>query len=285
MAWDRWSVARVIFGKVLPRVVLVWVLIACSMNWLNRWLVFHPSREMASTPRDYGLAYEDVSLVAADGVKLHAWYVPADEPSGGTVLFCHGNAGNVSHRDYTIELLHKLGMNVLIFDYRGYGLSEGLPSEEGTYIDAEAAWGHLVEARAEAPERIVIHGRSLGGSVAARLAASHTPAGLIVESSFHDITELGAELYPWLPVRWLSRAKYHTAEYVKDVRCPVLVMHSRTDGMIGIHHGEKIYDAVNGPKRFVEIQGEHNGGYIESAEVYAPALKAFFADVVNDGSR
>lgn len=284
MAWDRWSVVRIALGKIVPRVVLAWILIACGMNWLNRWLVYHPSREMLVTPGDYGMSYEDVTLVASDGAKLHAWYVPA-EGAGGTVLFCHGNAGNVSNRAYTIGLIHKLGMNLLIFDYRGYGRSDGVPSEEGTYLDAEAAWRHLVEDRGEKPGRIVLHGRSLGGAVAAHLAGSRSPAGLIVESSFSDITSLGAELYPWLPVRWLSRVKYSTAEYVRDARCPVLVIHSPEDGMIDIRHGRTIFEAAEEPKRFVEIRGVHNSGYIDSFAVYDPALKAFFEDVVDDGNR
>jgi len=280
MAWDRWKMARVLLGVILPRVVLAWVLIACSMNWLNKRLVFHPSREFIATPRDYHLSYEDVTLTASDGVALHGWYVPAAGAAGGSVLFCHGNAGNVSNRMYTIELLHGLGMNVLIFDYRGYGRSAGSPTEAGTYLDAEAAWQHLVGVRGETPERIVIHGRSLGGAIGSHLAAAHASAGLIVESSFHDITELGAELFPWLPVRWLSRVKYRTAEHVKVVRCPVLVIHSRDDDLIPFHHGKKIYAAAGDPKRFLEIQGGHNGGFAESFQTYDPVLKEFFAEVV-----
>jgi hypothetical protein len=220
-----------------------------------------------------------VALVTADGLKLHAWHVPAKD-AAGTVLFCHGNAGNVSHRIETIAVLHKLGMNVLVFDYRGYGKSEGRPTEEGTYRDAEAAWAYLVETRGEKPQRIVIHGRSLGGSVAAHLAMDRTAAGLIVESSFYDITELGAELFRWLPVRWLSRMKYKTAEYVKGARCPVLVIHSREDDMIALHHGQKIFDAAPQPKRLLEIHGGHNSAFLDSSDIYNPALRQFFAEVL-----
>ncbi len=249
------------------------------MKWLNAHLVYAPKRQWDATPADAKLTYEDVWPIASDGVKLHAWCVPA-ENAKGTVLFSHGNGGNVSHRLDTILVHHQLGMNVLIFDYRGYGKSEGKPSEEGTYRDVEAVWKYLVETRGEKPERIVIHGRSLGGAVAAHLARDHTPAALVVESSFYDITELGVEMFPWLPVRWLSRMEYKTAEYVGGVKCPVMVIHSRTDGMIAFHHGEKILAAAPEPKRFLEIHGSHNSGFMESDDIYRSALREFFDDVL-----
>ncbi len=268
----------------MPRVALVWVLVMCGMNWLNNHLVFAPQRQWQVTPADYNIPYEDVTFVTTDGVKLSAWYVAA-KGAAGTVLFCHGNAGNISHRIDTITVLHKLGMNVLVFDYRGFGKSQGKPNEQGTYRDAEAAWAYLVDARREKPERIVIHGRSLGGPVAAHLAMDRDPAGLIIESSFHDITELGRELFPWLPVRWLSRVKYHTAEYVKGARCPVLVIHSRTDDMIALHHGQKIFAAAPQPKRWLEIHGGHNSAFLDSSDIYDPALRQFFADVLGKPTR
>lgn len=279
MKLDGWKLLRIAFLQVLPRVTLVCILVLCSMKWLNTKLVYYPQRQWDATPADGKLAYEDVWPVTSDGVKLHAWYVPA-ENAKGTVLFCHGNGGNVSHRLETILLLHQLGMNVLILDYRGYGKSGGNPTEEGTYRDAESAWKYLVETRGERPERIIIHGRSLGGAVAAHLARDCTPAALVVESSFYDITELGAELFPWLPVRWLSRMEYKTAEYVKGVRCPVLVIHSRTDGMIAFHHGEKIFAAAPEPKWFLEIHGTHNSGFVESDDIYRPAMEQLFAEVL-----
>jgi hypothetical protein len=284
MKFDRWRLLRILFAEVIPRVALVWVLVVCGMNWLNNHVVFAPLREWETTPADYNLPYEDVTFLSADGVRLSAWHVPATD-AVGTVLFCHGNAGNISHRIETITVLHQLGMNVLVFDYRGYGKSEGRPTEEGTYRDAEAAWAYLVETRREKPERIVIHGRSLGGAVAAHLARDRTAAGLIVESSFYDITELGAEMFWWLPVRWLSRMKYRTAEYVRGARCPVLVIHSRDDDMIAPHHGQNIFDAAPQPKRLLEIHGDHNSAFLDSADIYNPALRQFFAEVFGKPAR
>lgn len=274
--------AAVVLGKdVLPRLALLYLLVVCSMEWLNRHLIFHPARDHEAAPGELGLAWEDVTFPAADGPRLHGWFFPADDPRG-TVLFCHGNAGNISHRLDTVEQLRRLRLSVLLFDYRGYGRSEGTPSEAGVYRDAEAAWRYLTGTRGIPPGRVLVHGRSLGGCVAAHLARDHTPAGLIVESAFADITDLGAELYRWLPVRWLSRVGFVTEDYVRTVRCPVLVVHSREDDMIGFHHARRIHAAAPQPKRLLPIQGPHNGSHQLSEETYLPALETF-ADETLDG--
>jgi hypothetical protein len=270
---------RVLFQQVLPRLALLYVLMGCSVEWLNNQLIYYPDKDVDATPRSAHLAYEDVTLTTSDGLKLGAWYVPA-EGAAGTVIFCHGNAGNIANRLDIIALLHRAGVNVLIFDYRGYGRSEGKPSEAGTYADAEAAWAYLVDQRDQKPDRIVIHGESLGGSVAAHLASRHTPAGLVCESTFSDIGELGQQLYPWLPVRWLLRVKYATAEYVHAAKCPVMVIHSRQDDMIPFRHGEAVFAAATGPKRFLVIRGPHNGGMLESRDIYEPALRDFLREVL-----
>jgi fermentation-respiration switch protein FrsA (DUF1100 family) len=276
---NPWKAVRILFQHVLPRLALIYVVVACSIFHMNCGLVFYPDRELEGHPGKIGLAYQDVTIPTADGLKLHAWYVPAERPIG-TVLHCHGNAGNISHRLDIIDLFHGLGVNVLIFDYRGYGHSEGKPNEQGTYLDAETAWKYLLEQRHERPERIVIHGQSLGGSVAAYLARDHRPAGLVLESTFHDITELGAELFPLLPVRWISWLKYKTADYVRAVKCPVMVIHSRQDEMIAFHHGQKVFAAAAEPKRFLEIHGSHNDGPYESRAVYEPAMRKFLDDAL-----
>jgi fermentation-respiration switch protein FrsA (DUF1100 family) len=165
-----------------------------------------PSRAVVATPAHIGLAYEEVALVAEDGVGLHGWFLPAAGESRGVLLFFHGNAGNISHRLDSLRILHDLGLAVLIFDYRGYGQSQGRVSEEGTYLDAEAAWRHLSEVRGIAENEIVLFGRSLGAAVAAHLAASHRPKALIMESSFTSVPDLAASYYRIFPVRWLTRS-------------------------------------------------------------------------------
>lgn len=235
-----------------------------------------PSRELAATPRDIGLAYESVQFEAADGVRLHGWHVPAPN-ARATLLFFHGNAGNISHRLDSLRIFHGLGLNVFIFDYRGYGQSEGRPSEEGTQRDASAAWRHLVETRGEAPERIVLFGRSLGAALAAWLAARERPGALILESAFISVPELAAELYWWLPARRLARLHYATRDYLADVRAPVLVAHSPDDEIIGYRHGRALFDAAHAPKAFLELEGDHNMGFLLSGDTYVRGLDAFLS--------
>lgn len=232
-----------------------------------------PGRELTATPGDVGLDFENVALETSDGVAVHGWFVPG--ASRRVLLYFHGNAGNISHRVYSIREFHDLGLSVLIIDYRGYGQSSGKPTEQGLYRDGEAAWQHLTDDRGIAARDIVLFGRSLGGSVASWLAARERPAGLIVESSFTSVPDIGQEVYPWLPVRWLSRFEHSTQDEITRATCPVLVVHSRDDEIIPFHHGEAIFDAANEPKTFLEIRGGHNDGHAISAAVYRNGLQDF----------
>ncbi len=233
-----------------------------------------PTRELVASPRAIGLGYEDVELHTADGVRLHGWYLPAAD-ARGTLLFLHGNAGNVSHRLDTLRVFHDLGLAVLIIDYRGYGRSEGKPSEQGLQRDVLAAWDHLVEVRGETPARIVVFGRSLGASLAAWLAAHRPVAGLILESAFISVPELAAELYWWLPARRLARLRHDTLDAVARVQAPVLVAHSPDDEIIPYRHGRTLYEAAPSAKQFLQLRGDHNSGFLLSGTDYVHGLAAF----------
>ena len=237
-------------------------------------LVYYPTREIERTPGDAGLAYEQIEFKSTDGIILSGWFIPAVEERG-VVLFCHGNGGNISHRIETIAIHNTLGMSIFIFDYRGYGSSGGKPSERGTYRDAEAAWKYLVEERGISPQKIVIHCRSLGGAIGAWLASKNTPKAFILESSFTSAPDVGAEFYPWLPVRLLSRFNYSTVSYIKEIACPVLVIHSEEDDLLPYSHGQKLFEAAPEPKEFLTILGTHNEGFIDSGQHYVDGLKSF----------
>lgn len=254
----------------------VYVLVVIVLWLFQSHLVYFPRREIESTPDQAGMAFENIEFQAADGVRLSGWYIPRDG-SDDVLLFCHGNAGNISDRLESIAIFHKLGLNVFIFDYRGYGRSQGKPGEEGTYLDAAAAWDYLVEERRIEPGRIVIFGRSLGGAVAAWLARERSSRGLILESSFTSIPDMGAETYPFFPVRLLSRFRYYTKEYVRKVTCPVLIVHSRGDELVPFHHGEELFKAANEPREFLEIEGSHNDGFLISGEEYQRELDRFIS--------
>lgn len=239
-------------------------------------LIYFPDKTIAVTPDAIGLAYEQVSFTAEDGVRLSGWFIPS-EKHRGALLFCHGNAGNISHRLESILIFHSLGLSVFIFDYRGYGSSEGKTTEQGTYRDAEAAWNYLIHEKEYSPSEIIIFGRSLGGAVAAWLAQNHTPMALILESTFTSAKDLGAEIFPFLPVRWLSRFNYNAIKYVRSVSSPILIIHSRNDDIIPFKNGKRLFETANNPKEFLEISGSHNDGFIISGNYYTAGINSFIS--------
>jgi len=267
--------------QILITVVSAYGLLTLLMFLLQGCMVYHPTSELITSPDRAQMDYENVNLRTSDGLKLHGWFIPA-ESAKGTVLMFHGNAGNISHRLDTIAVFHQLGYNTFIIDYRGYGRSEGSPGEEGTYLDARAAWDYLTQTRKIPPGRIVIFGRSLGGAVATWLAVEteEHPAGLIVESTFTSIPDFGAERYPFLPVRWLARIHYNTLERIDKVPCRILIVHSHGDRIVPFHHGRKLFDAAKDPKEFLEISGGHNDGFLTSGRVYVDGLSAFLESAI-----
>lgn len=239
-----------------------------------------PSLTVTATPSDIGLAFDAVTLETADGETVTGWFVPA-RPARGTVLYLHGNAGNIGHRLDGIAMFHRLGLNTLIIDYRGYGASSGRPSEAGTYEDARAAWLHLTETRQMQPERIMLFGESLGGAVAAALAARHPPAGLITYASFTSVPAIARDLYPIFPA-WLARYRYDTAAALAQVTRPVLIVHSRDDEIVPFAHAEALADAAAGPKRLVELRGGHNEAVAVSRVDYEREIAAFVRTILPD---
>lgn len=234
-----------------------------------------PGRELRATPADAGLRYEDVTLTTADGERLHGWFVPAEDDAAPVLLHFHGNAGNIGDRVGLLQLFHELGLTTFIVDYRGYGQSTGRASEQGTYRDATAAWRHLVDERGIDPARILLHGQSLGGAVAARLATEVEPAGLILDSTFTSVPAIAAEIYPWLPARRLARIDYDTLSRIPAIDAPMLVLHSRDDDIIGFHHGQRLAEAAD--TELVALRGGHNEAVALSRQRYRDALRDFIA--------
>jgi len=230
-------------------------------------------RTLSMTPIDVGMEYQDVSIETADGVTLHGWFVVGR--SSRVLLFFHGNAGNISHRLDSIRQFQNMGLSVMIIDYRGYGQSGGQTTETGIYRDADAAWSYITEDRGISASNIVIFGRSLGASAASWLAARHQPLALIVESSFTSVPDIAQELYPWLPVRWMSRFNHATRDYVRDVRCPILVTHSRDDEIVPFRHGEAIFASANEPRTLLVLRGSHNDAFLRDERNYIEGVRTF----------
>ena len=247
---------------ILVTVVGGYAVLVALLYFYQNSFIYYPDRQWVATPEQFGLRYESVSFKATDGV-----------------IFFHGNAGNISHRMLSLQIFNRLRFDTLIFDYRGYGKSEGQPDETGTYRDAEAAWYYLVRQRSVEPSAIVVFGRSLGAAIASYLAGEHTPRALIVESAFTSVPELAARFYPFMPVRWLTRFRYATKDHLSKVACPVLVVHSREDDIVPFDQGEALFEAARPPKDFLAINGSHNDALLVTGMRYEQGLERFLVDV------
>ena len=268
--------------KVIRLLVLLAV-VYLVLRWFEHRQVYQPSRPMDANGSELGRPFEDVSFQTADGLRLNGWFFPADKDSSRqhfVYLLCHGNAGNISHRLEHVAALLETGASVFIFDYRGYGRSEGRPSEDGTYLDGQAAH-QWVRQRGFTATNIIVLGESLGGGIASELALREPSGGLILQSTYTSVTDLGVELFPWLPVRWMGIIKYDTHGKLPRIKVPVLLMHSRADGLIGFHHAEKNFAAANEPKLLWEIVGRHNDFLETGRERYLDGLNKFLALLEN----
>jgi uncharacterized protein len=257
---------------VRPFVASALTLLAGCGTALERGLIYHPSTTLEGTPAALGLPFEDVEVTTADGVDIHGWLVPGPRPA--TLLYCHGNAGNISHRLAKLEAFHnRLGLSILIFDYRGYGRSAGVPDEAGTYADARAVREWL-RARDAGP--VVYLGASLGAAVATRLAAEDSPAALVLEAPFESVQAMASATVPG--AGWLFRTRYDTLGTVGRVGVPLLVLHGDADEVVPRRQGRAVFDAAAQPKVFVTIPGaHHNDAHEAGGEVYWDAWTTFLA--------
>jgi uncharacterized protein len=264
-------------GWAALRIAALLLVISALMLLFERKLIYFPQGGHDVTPPGLGLAFEDVALVAEDGVRLHAWYLPPPGEARWTVLLAHGNAGNISHRlDRTVFLQSRLGAAVLLFDYRGYGRSEGSPDEEGTYRDARAAHRWLVEEKGVPPERLVLFGESLGSAVALDLALSRPCRALVLESPFASVPAMARAVYPFLPLWPLVRTRYDNEAKAPGLRVPLLVLHGERDEVVPFAQGRRVFEAASGPKRFHPIpRAGHNDTYYAGGEAYWEAVRDF----------
>jgi fermentation-respiration switch protein FrsA (DUF1100 family) len=262
---------------IILTVVLAYLVLVVLIYFGQSRLVFFPNRALITTPDRVGLNYVDVTIPVTPKENLNAWYFPADRPGDSipTVLYCHENAGNISYGMETVRSFLQLGANVLAFDYRGYGRSDGRPSEQNVYEDAQAAWHWLVAVKQTAPDNIFIFGRSLGGAVAIDLATRVNCAGVILESTFTSAVDLGRKLYPFVPVRLVSRFSFDSLSKISLVSCPVMVAHSPADEMIPYAMGKALYEAARSERSFIDLAGYHNDLLSLDSDMYRNALRRF----------
>ena len=269
--WRSWLLA------VLGGMVGLFALHETLLAAVERSFLYFPGRVLNGTPADFGLLYEDVWFTASDGVRLHGWWLPG---RGSSVwLWLHGNAGNIAHRlDNLAAVHHRLGASVLIFDYRGYGWSDGVPSEDGLYRDAEAALAQLAVRSGCDPAAVIVFGRSLGGAVAVELALRTRVRALILENAFASIPAMARHLYPYLPLIPLIRTQYDSLRKIQHVGVPVLILHSRHDPLVPFTQGRALYEAAAEPKYFSALEtAGHYDAYLNGGPPYWEALERFIS--------
>jgi len=240
---------------------------------------FVPYRAIEQTPEAVGLDYEDVPLVAADGTQLHSWFVGHPE-ARATVLLLHGNGGNVSHRVQKLRIFYDMGLQVLVLDYRGYGRSQGRPSEKGLYEDAAAAYEYLVDKRGLKPGKIVVYGESLGSAVGVDLVVKRSVGGLILEGAFTNVAQMSRRIFPFLPTAFL-RYRFDTLEKMGRMKTPLLIIHSRNDEVVPFEMGRTLFDAAaSDTKDILAVYGGHNESFYEYRREVTQKIGEFLAESV-----
>lgn len=256
----------------------VYVLFAAFLFVFQEKLIFFPSTNITFTPADVGLNAPDVWFKSGNGNLIHGWYLEQN-PDAITILFSHGNAGNISDRVPTMQTFAQMGFNVLLYDYQGYGYSYGSPSKRNILDDGIAAWLFLTNEKGIHPDKILPVGRSLGGAVAAHTAVEKQSKGLVLEETFTSITDVAAHYYPIFPVRWLARVRLDTKDRLKDFGGALLVAHSQADEVIPFRMGRALYESFHGEAFWLEMRGRHSGGYAATGEAYTQAYLEFVAQV------
>lgn len=256
-------------------IIVLFLLFINTYLYLNQsGMLFYPLSKIESTPKAWGLSYDLVELSLKDKSKISAWYIPHPEATK-TLLFFHGNGGNISHRGNSLNIFHKLKLNVLIIDYPGYGKSEGVPSEQGLYQSANIAWHYLISNKKIKPENIIIFGRSLGGAVAVDLASRVNAGAIILESTFSSVRDVVDIIFPVLSDFIYLRYSFDSINKITKVSAPLLQIHSPDDEVIPFNLGQKLFKAVISEKKFLQIEGGHNEGFIKSMPSYTKALASF----------
>jgi hypothetical protein len=261
------------FFIILGSIVISAYLLLCLIVFLfqKNW-IFHPVREFRPLPAD--LVLEDVYFFNKDGIKLRGWFL--DNEAAKTVLFFHGNGGNISYGFERLKIFQELQLNALVFDYRGYGQSEGsIEKEADFYADGRSALDFLITQKKISPAKIIIWGASLGGAVAIQLATEDKFFAVIIESTFSSLDDTAAQQFWFLPTKLLLSFHFNSIEKIKNVQSPLLLIHSETDEMISFSQGKQLFERASDPKDFFAIHGAHTSGFIESLDLYLPRVREF----------
>jgi len=264
--------------KIVIFLILFFVFGFAYIKHIESKSIFYPDKEILVNPKEIGLKFENVFFKTEDDILLHGWFLPSDNAKA-TLIFCHGNAGNISGRLEKIDVFHQLGLNTFIFDYRGYGNSQGRPTEKGVYLDAQAAYNYLISRKDIDKDRIVGFGASLGGAVAVDLATKRELLALIIDSTFTDAKDMGKIIYPFIPTFAYS-VRFDSVNKVKLLSIPKLFIHSIDDEMVPFELGQRLFEAAGYPKEFFKITGDHNEGFIGSKDLVSDKMKVFLDGII-----
>ncbi|MCM8796388.1 MAG: alpha/beta hydrolase [Candidatus Omnitrophica bacterium] len=262
---------------VVIRFPLIIIAVICVfffyLKFLERKAIYFPQKEIEVYPSAIGLPYEEVNFSTEDNLGINGWFIRS--PIGRyTILFLHGNSGNISGRLEKIRMLYELGLNVYIIDYRGYGKSKGSPQEAGFYKDAVASYRYLREKYNILPEQIILYGESLGTAVAIDLATREKIGGIILEGTFSRGRDMAKKIYPFLP-NFVFANSYDSLTKIRVINVPKLFLHSRQDEVVPVVLAQKLFSAANHPKYFVELNGGHNTAFLDSSKEYLTAISEF----------
>jgi len=268
--------------RILTIILLFFIILIVYLKYYERRLIYFPAKNFEFTPQDYGLKYDNVYFMTKDNIRLNGWFIPAENPKA-TILYFHGNAGNISHRLEVIEIFNRLNLNVFIFDYRGYGRSEGKPSETGLYKDSEAAYDYLIQRKDVSKDRIIAFGKSIGANVAIDLASKKNVALLIVYSGFTCAYDMGKRIFPFLPLfKWIVKVKFDAENKIRDIKIPKLIIHSIDDEIVPFELGKKLFEAAAVPKEIYSLRGGHNEAILMAREEFSSKIGSFLKKYLRD---
>ena len=272
---------QIVLKWLLPVGIIIALVLSFFLfyPWIENFFIFFPQTSFDSKPENWHLNYEDAYFTTEDGINLHGWFFPLPQ-DGPVILFCHGNAGNISHRLDNVARLLERGLQVFIFDYRGYGRSAGKPSEKGIYLDGLAAYDHLVREKRTPASKIVVFGRSLGAAVAVEVALQKEVRSVILESAFTSTKDMAKAILVFKPLSPFMPANYDNLAKISRLRTPKLIVHGDQDEIVPFAMGQKLFDAAKMPKDFYPIRGAgHNDTYLVGGETYFHRVATYVEDV------
>lgn len=260
----------IIYGVIIAAIFYLAVVVFMATNQAR--FIYIPKPQYQESPITYQIPYDTVAFKTVDNETLYGWYM-SNVKNSDTILFCHGNFGNMSYHLEHMMNLYRMGYSLFCFDYRGFGQSEGTPSEHGTAKDIQAAWRYLVETKQVDPQKIIIYGHSLGAAIALQLRPIIYPKAFVLEGAFVSIDQMAQHHYPFLPVKPFLAIHYNNLDAIKAVKCPLVMMHSPQDGVVPYAYGQALFKAAPCPKQFIVLSGDHNSGIANHVDQIARALK------------